>query len=115
VHPTFLYELLWNLSVAVLVIWAERRFHLRHGRVFALYVAGYTAGRFWIELMRTDDATHILGVRINVFTSALIFLGAITYLLARQPRNHGATEPHPDDKNKELAAGASRGSPPTPD
>ena len=54
VHPTFLYELLWNLLVAALVVWADRRFRLGHGRAFAVYVAGYTLGRFFIELMRTD-------------------------------------------------------------
>ena len=48
-HPTFLYESLWCLGVAVLVIWADRRFRLGRGRAFALYVAAYTAGRAWIE------------------------------------------------------------------
>ncbi|AOS62775.1 prolipoprotein diacylglyceryl transferase [Actinoalloteichus hymeniacidonis] len=81
VHPTFLYELLWNLGVVLLLVWADRRFRLGHGRVFALYVAGYTLGRFWIELMRTDQATMIFGQRINVFTSALVFLGAVAYLV----------------------------------
>jgi prolipoprotein diacylglyceryl transferase len=81
VHPTFLYELLWDLAVAALVIWADRRFRLGHGRAFALYVAGYTAGRTWIELMRTDDATHVFGVRVNVWVSILVFLGAILYFV----------------------------------
>ncbi|HEV2784015.1 MAG TPA: prolipoprotein diacylglyceryl transferase [Actinophytocola sp.] len=81
VHPTFLYELLWNLAVAALVIWADRRFRLGHGRAFALYVAGYTAGRTWIELMRTDDATHIAGVRINVWVSAIVFIAAVAYFI----------------------------------
>ncbi|MBV7604898.1 prolipoprotein diacylglyceryl transferase family protein, partial [Escherichia coli] len=56
VHPTFLYELLWNLAVAALVVWADRRFRLSHGRAFALYVVLYCAGRLWIELLRTDPA-----------------------------------------------------------
>ncbi|MGQ0717073.1 MAG: prolipoprotein diacylglyceryl transferase [Pseudonocardiales bacterium] len=87
VHPTFLYELLWNLGVVVLVVWADRRFRLGHGRAFALYVAGYTVGRFWIELMRTDPATIVFGQRINVITSVVVFLGAVTYLLlARRGR-----------------------------
>ncbi|WP_130346633.1 prolipoprotein diacylglyceryl transferase [Herbihabitans rhizosphaerae] len=90
VHPTFLYELLWNLGVAALVVWADRRFRLGHGRAFALYVAGYTAGRFWIELMRTDFANTILGVRVNVFTSALLFVGAIAYFVIA--RNRGERE-----------------------
>jgi len=81
VHPTFLYELLWNLGVAALVVWADRRFRLGHGRAFALYVAGYTAGRFWIEILRTDPATMVFGLRINVITSVVVFLAAVLYLL----------------------------------
>jgi prolipoprotein diacylglyceryl transferase len=85
-HPTFLYELLWNLGVAALVVWADRRFRLGHGRAFALYVAGYTAGRFWIELMRTDEATRVFGdVRINVVVSVVVFAGAVAYM-ALAPR-----------------------------
>lgn len=86
VHPTFLYELLWNLGVAFLIVWADRKFRLGHGRVFALYVAGYTAGRFWIELMRTDEATLILGTRVNVFVSALVFFGAVAYFIIAKSR-----------------------------
>ncbi|GAA5114562.1 prolipoprotein diacylglyceryl transferase [Haloechinothrix salitolerans] len=92
VHPTFLYELLWNLGVAVLLVWADRRFRLGGGRVFALYVAGYTAGRFWIEMMRSDPATDVFGVRINVWVSALVFLGAVTYLVLTRKRGREAPE-----------------------
>jgi prolipoprotein diacylglyceryl transferase len=94
VQPTFLYELLWNLCVAVFVVWADKKFRLGHGRAFALYVAGYTLGRGWIELLRVDDATHVLGVRINVWTSILVFACAIVYfVLARErgPREEPET------------------------
>ncbi|MTD53618.1 prolipoprotein diacylglyceryl transferase [Amycolatopsis pithecellobii] len=85
VQPTFLYELLWNLAVAGFVVWMDRRLKLGHGRAFALYVAGYTLGRFWIELLRTDNANHILGLRVNNWTSALVFVGAMAYFfLARR-------------------------------
>nr|WP_199439568.1 prolipoprotein diacylglyceryl transferase [Umezawaea beigongshangensis] len=86
VHPTFLYELLWNLGVALLVVWADRRFRLGHGRAFALYVAGYTSGRFWIELMRTDEATRVFGTRINVLVSVVVFLGAVVYFVLAKKR-----------------------------
>jgi hypothetical protein len=88
VHPTFLYELLWNLGVAALLVWADRRFRLGHGRAFALYVAGYTAGRFWIELLRTDSATTVFGgIRINVVVSVVVFVGAVLYIaLAKRGR-----------------------------
>ncbi|NBE83704.1 prolipoprotein diacylglyceryl transferase [Micromonospora rubida] len=88
-HPTFLYEALWNVGVAALVLFLDRKLRLGKGRAFALYVMGYTAGRFWIELMRTDEATHILGVRLNVFTAALVFVGALIYFLrVRGPREY---------------------------
>ena len=80
-HPTFAYELLWNVGVAALVIWADRRFRLGHGRAFALYVAAYTVGRAWIEALRIDPANDILGWRLNNWTSLLVFLGAVTYIV----------------------------------
>ncbi|RIJ78484.1 prolipoprotein diacylglyceryl transferase [Nakamurella silvestris] len=83
-HPTFLYELLWNLLVAGLVVWADRRFRLGGGRAFALYVAGYTLGRVWIESLRIDPATHVFGLRINVLTSIVVFIGAVLFLLLRR-------------------------------
>jgi prolipoprotein diacylglyceryl transferase len=115
VQPTFLYELLWDLGVALLVVWADKKFRLGHGRAFALYVAGYTAGRGWIELMRVDDATHILGVRINVWTSLLMFTGAIVYfVLARKrgPREapetlRGKEEPRDEGEQAEPATATS--------
>jgi prolipoprotein diacylglyceryl transferase len=95
VHPTFLYELIWNLLVAALVVWADRRFTLGHGRAFAVYVAGYTLGRFFIELMRTDPATRVFGdIRINVLVSGIVYAGAIAYLLiVRKPREVPPFEP----------------------
>lgn len=114
-HPAFLYELLWNLGVAVLVYVLDRRLRLGRGRAFALYVMGYTAGRFWIELMRTDEANHILGLRLNVWTALLVFLGALAYFVrVRGPREYlvpiGApTAPVPpaggDLSQVDLAAG----------
>ncbi|MDO3687108.1 prolipoprotein diacylglyceryl transferase [Micromonospora sp. C28ISP2-4] len=88
-HPAFLYEALWNIGVAALVLFLDRKLRLGRGRAFALYVMGYTAGRFWIELMRTDEANLILGVRLNVWTAALVFLGALAYFIrVRGPREY---------------------------
>ncbi|HYN95663.1 MAG TPA: prolipoprotein diacylglyceryl transferase, partial [Pilimelia sp.] len=80
-HPTFAYECLWNIGVVLLVLAVDRRFKLGRGRAFALYVMGYPAGRFWIEMMRTDPATEVLGMRLNVWTSVLVFLGGLIYFL----------------------------------
>lgn len=88
-HPTFLYEALWNIGVAALVYFLDRKLRLGRGRAFALYVMGYTAGRFWIEMMRTDEANHILGLRLNVWTALLVFLGALVYFVrVRGPRDY---------------------------
>jgi prolipoprotein diacylglyceryl transferase len=81
VHPTFLYELLWNLLIFAVLIWVDRRFKIGHGRLFALYVAGYCLGRFWIELLRSDHASLIADIRVNSFTSTFVFIGAVVYIM----------------------------------
>ncbi|HEY4017390.1 MAG TPA: prolipoprotein diacylglyceryl transferase [Pseudonocardiaceae bacterium] len=86
VQPAFLYELIWDLLLALAVIVADRRLRLGHGRAFALYVAGYAFGRFWIELLRTDPATHLFYVRINVWVMALLFVGAVIYFVRARKR-----------------------------
>ncbi|MFI5825849.1 prolipoprotein diacylglyceryl transferase [Streptomyces sp. NPDC051578] len=91
-HPTFLYESLWCIGVALLVIWADRRFKLGHGRAFALYVAAYCLGRGWIEYMRVDEAHHILGVRLNVWTAVVVFVLAVVYLFLSQKLRPGREE-----------------------
>ncbi|MCX5523461.1 prolipoprotein diacylglyceryl transferase [Streptomyces bobili] len=99
-HPTFLYESLWCVGVALLVIWADRRFQLGHGRAFALYVAAYCAGRFWIEYLRVDDAHHILGLRLNNWTALIVFVLAVVYLVIsakKRPGREPVVEPGADD------------------
>lgn len=83
-HPTFLYESLWCVGVALVVLWATKRFTLTHGRAFALYVASYTVGRAWIEWLRVDPAHHILGLRLNDWTSMIVLLAAIAYLYLKR-------------------------------
>ena len=80
-HPTFLYESLWMVLVALVLIWADKRFTLGHGRVFALYVLLYCCGRVWIEALRVDPANTIGGLRLNVWTSILVGLGALVYFV----------------------------------
>ncbi|MER5600240.1 prolipoprotein diacylglyceryl transferase [Streptomyces sp. NPDC002265] len=95
-HPTFLYESLWCIGVALLVIWADRRFTLGHGRAFALYVAAYCVGRGWIEYMRVDDAHHILGLRLNDWTALVVFLLAVVYIVVsakKRPGREAEVEP----------------------
>jgi prolipoprotein diacylglyceryl transferase len=82
-QPTFLYECLWDLIVVGLLIWAADRFRIRRGYLFALYAALYTVGRFWTEYLRVDPARHILGLRLNDWTSILVFAGSAGVLLLK--------------------------------
>ena len=107
VHPTFLYEMVWNILVVIALVLIDRYFRVGHGRLFAMYVAGYCVGRFAIELMRDDYATHIFGVRVNVFTSAIIFLCAALYIvMAPKGREEGLSMYWPDRADELAAVGA---------
>jgi prolipoprotein diacylglyceryl transferase len=73
-HPTFLYESVFVMVLAIVLLLIERHWRLARGQLFGLYVAGYPIGRILIEKMRTDDAELILGQRLNVWTSIVVFL-----------------------------------------
>jgi prolipoprotein diacylglyceryl transferase len=93
-HPTFLYESLWALAGAAVLIWADRRFRLGHGRVVALYVMVYTLGRGWIEMLRIDNVQldNVLGLRLNVWTSIVLFVAAGVYFVVSARRHPGREE-----------------------
>ncbi len=74
-QPTFLYEILWNLSLAVFLVWLGRRGRVRAPGLFALYVAGYSGFRIFEELLRVDPAHHVLGLRLNLYVAAVLCLG----------------------------------------
>ena len=90
-HPTFLYEMVWCLAGAALLVWLDRRFRLGNGQVFWLYVLIYVTGRGWIEMVRIDPATIVAGLRLNVWTSLLVgALALVAFLLAA--RRHPGRE-----------------------
>ena len=105
-HPTFLYEAIFCVLLAGLLIWLDRRHDFRRGQIFALYVAGYPIGRGVIEFMRTDDANHILGLRVNSWVSILVFLlGVFLYVwFGRRPADPDEPEPEsdPDESAKRV-------------
>jgi len=81
-HPTFLYELLWCLVVAVLLIKLPgflKQITSKQGDIFALYILGYTLGRVWIESLRIDEANLILGLRLNIWVSLIVLITASAY------------------------------------
>ena len=93
-HPTFAYEMLWNVLGALVLIWVGRKLSLQWGRLFALYLVWYGIGRAFLETIRLDPAELILGVRVNVWGALLaIVLGIALYV--RQGRRHPGAEPGP--------------------
>ena len=90
-QPTFLYEALWNLALAALLVAIDRRRVLRPGRIFALYIGGYAVGRFLVESLRSDPANKILGLRVNIWTSIVAFAGVALFLAVKGLRRR------PDD------------------
>jgi prolipoprotein diacylglyceryl transferase len=118
-HPAFAYEAFWDVGTAAVLVWADRRWRLGHGRVFALYVVLYCAGRAWIEALRIDPANHILGLRLNLWTSAVGFLGGLAYLVISARRRPGREDdgrrgtPAPQDGAVQDSGGAGAGGSPS--
>jgi prolipoprotein diacylglyceryl transferase len=98
-HPTFLYECVWNIGAFGLVIWLDRRLKLGFGRCFALYVMAYCAGRAWIENLRIDTVEYndVLGLRLNVWTSIVLFVAATIYFVVV-----GRRHPRPDSREDSV-------------
>jgi prolipoprotein diacylglyceryl transferase len=82
-HPTFLYEGLSNLALAALLVYVSRHRRVRPGQLFAGYVAGYAAVRLWVESLRIDPATEIVGVRVNIWVSSAVLAAALAVLVIR--------------------------------
>ena len=85
-HPTFLYEAIWCTVIAILIIVLGDK--LKAGQSFALYVAAYCVGRFFIEWIRIDTANTIACLRVNVLVSVLVGAGAALYFARASKRNH---------------------------
>ena len=87
-------------AVVALLLWADHRRLLGRWQVLALYVMGYTFGRFWVEALREDEANRILGMRVNSWVSILVFLAALAWFLRHRgsprsvagPGNPGAAD-----------------------
>lgn len=104
-HPTFLYEMLWNLAAIGILLLIERRFCPRGGMMMGFYLCAYSLGRFWVENLRMDQANQFLGLRINAWTSLLMFILGVALAIwcYRQnfPRQQEAN-PQPD---REISPG----------
>jgi prolipoprotein diacylglyceryl transferase len=90
-HPTFLYEMIWNLLLAAALVWLGKRRQIRAPGLFALYVAGYSAFRIFEELLRVDPAHHIFGLRLNFYVASLLCVAGLVWFVAIQ--RHGLPWP----------------------
>jgi prolipoprotein diacylglyceryl transferase len=99
-HPTFLYESLYNLLGVGVLLLVDRRFRIKPPGVFCLYVAWYTFGRFFEELLRIDPSHEYLGLRLNAYVSIVVFVLAVVGFVWSQrreepsgPRRHDVVAP----------------------
>jgi hypothetical protein len=109
-HPTFLYEGLWNLALAGLIIVGSNRIVLRPSRWFAVYVIGYGVGRLWVESLRIDAATELAGLRVNTWMSLVIIALGLLWLFWRgSPVDAEATERHRWRTGRDRGGGSAGG------
>jgi prolipoprotein diacylglyceryl transferase len=80
-HPTFLYESIACVAIGCFLLWSDKKYVYGHGRLFAVYIAMYCAARGVIETLRIDEANHIMGIRLNVFTAIIVGAGALVYYI----------------------------------
>jgi prolipoprotein diacylglyceryl transferase len=90
-HPTFLYESIWSLVGVVILLLADKRFSLRWGKMFGLYLIYYSVGRVWVEAIRIDPSEIVLGLRINIW-SAILGIAVGLAVIAIQSRRHTGSE-----------------------
>jgi prolipoprotein diacylglyceryl transferase len=83
-HPTFLYEIVWNLSLASFLVWLGHHRRIRPPGLFALYVAGYSGFRIFEETLRVDYSNHIFGLRLNFFVALVLCIIGLVWFVAIQ-------------------------------
>ena len=98
-QPTFLYELIWNLSLAAFLVWLGHHRRIRAPGLFALYVAGYSGFRIFEELLRVDPAHHIFGLRLNFYVASLLCIAGSLWFVAIQRGWH----PFPGRRERQAA------------
>lgn len=106
-HPTFLYESLWNLTLAFVLVRIGDRFLSRFpGRLLALYCVGYGIGRFWIEGLRIDAAKEGGGLRLNQWMAVVLVVGGVGYFVWCRYRRVASTDGSSDVGDGEVPSSA---------
>jgi prolipoprotein diacylglyceryl transferase len=106
-HPTFLYELIWDLALAAFLVWLGHHRRIRPPGLFALYVVGYSAFRIFEESLRVDPSEHFLGLRFNMYVATILTIaGAVWfwYTQRRTPAPSGPADPPGPDMAAQVGA-----------
>jgi phosphatidylglycerol---prolipoprotein diacylglyceryl transferase len=104
-HPTFLYELIYDVALAGILVWVGSRFRIKPPGLFALYVAVYTFGRTFEELLRVDPSHHFLGQRINFWVSIVVCVVATAFFVWWQFFHQGGDRPAVRRKPRPIPKG----------
>ena len=92
-HPTFLYELIWDLSLAAFLVWLGHHRSIRPPGLFALYVTGYSAFRIFEESLRVDPSEHFLGLRFNMYVAIILTVAGAAWFWYTQRRTPARAGP----------------------
>src|SRR5215475_14438179 len=105
-HPTFLYELIWDLLLAAALVWLGHHRKIKPWGLFALYVAGYSAFRIFEEALRVDPSEHFLGLRLNMYVAVVLAVGGALWFWRTQRRDRPvpATADGPADAGEPQAS-----------
>ena len=103
-HPTFLYELIFDLLLAAFLVWLGHHRDIKPPGLFALYVTGYSAFRIFEESLRVDPSEHFLGLRLNTYVASVLTIVGIAWFVRTQLRSREVTGPGP--AGTEIAAGS---------
>jgi prolipoprotein diacylglyceryl transferase len=107
-HPTFLYEIVWNLGLAAFLVWLGHHRRIRPPGLFALYVAGYSFGRIFEELIRVDPAHEFFGLRLNFYVATTLFVVGVLWFLHTQRGDRRAAPPNAGRRRSASPASGSR-------
>jgi prolipoprotein diacylglyceryl transferase len=101
-HPTFAYEIIWNVALVGVLLWAGSKLKLRPGSLFLMYLVGYGIGRFLLELIRIDTEARILGLSRNAYNSLIIVLLGAAALWWRESKGGGPEDSYLDRDGSEA-------------
>jgi len=103
-HPTFLYESLWNFGLVGLILWVDKKKVVPPGRLISVYMLGYGIGRLWLETVRIDAATELAGLRVNIWMSLALIVGAfVIWFWPKKKEDTTAGDVEDDDEADDSA------------